>query len=1221
MFKRLIASLVCFTFIFSNLQYVHAQQASVLGLPQPGTMIHVSQPFSMATLRGVKVDVKNSLIFDFILDKGNAEIEGQELNKESKKLIKYFLTALTVPENDLWVNLSPYEKNRIIPEAFGKTEMGRDLLAQDYILKQLTASLVYPESKLGKEFWSRVYSQAQKELGTTDIPLNSFNKVWIMPDKASIFERGNTAFIVNNRLKVMVEEDYLSFKKHRASAQSGQNAMPLNSANNVNKFSTQIFREIIIPELTREVNEGKNFANVRQVYNSLLLAAWYRKKVKESILGQVFLDKNKIAGSELADKTQKQQIYDRYLKAFKKGVYNYIKEDFDTYRNESIPRKYFSGGMVGKYDDSQIVNVGIGAVDEAMAGSKSLLDLHTDLTTVDSAMGVWDIPEDSRVMSRDEVDKVFNQVEDLGNKWTIGPIWRNFWYALYLKYRKIADDKKSGNWWNDTLKIDEKDENGQFKGTGNFRPSAFLNAEKRQNWLGMVPYSQVVAESPNDKPHETSYMLLDGGAGNAFAGLDSLVSEIFPQRKNPKGAKGTDIPFSPAEARLLSPAEIKLMFLIKTVADTRAKEKKQGKEQGVESLKQATFYYEPILGPDSYTTYDELYDKTPYNQDEYLHMLTELYPDTTTDDVKSYRAVLNKLRITLNEDRNKELVTPNFPAVDPSSKEVTAYKLDPITHEPLKDKKTEKVIPALTFGSHGSIGVYIANQLVDKDRYQPPASGLPKIISFSNGDGINNFLDETTARWMAAKKIPVVMVVTTKTGVDKKGGQIGVEGTTVTDKDGKFVKVDFSDGKVKVRMLERADANTNGQLEVFERNGLTGGVGKIGQQAFNTNVIGVNEGVLAEILQRIYYEILLVQANGDKQRAMEEFNSIVAPDLIAGKDPIQLEGPIGTVFINLHNYIESTPQAKDILNEVVTGSKNGNARLLTLVSTDFEERSIFFTPVKNTLDWLLQAFSDYYTLDMESYVLKSTQKAGQTVPLPEFDVDDLYDAYKNVKNAIMAIPGITVDGQRVDITGKKVEIVERKIVRGGNQVSYYDIRIDGKLYPIYGTRVKIDKFYVQGLNLLKLEGGKNSGVVLFPGARLSGDVIIQNNTPHTINLYDYPDIPRGLDGRLILKDVKIVIVDNGFNKPVVTVGKVDNALVAQVKRDPMQDLGGIDFALDNIDLDINTDGQGIKFNIDPAMLKNGNFDGLVPLILSVSPINDLPMFLGAKEKDKEFAGA
>ena len=64
-----------------------------------------------------------------------------------------------------------------MPEAFGQTEMGRDLLAQDYMLKQITASLVYPEDEFGKIFWKRIYEEAAKKFGTTNIPVNTFNKV------------------------------------------------------------------------------------------------------------------------------------------------------------------------------------------------------------------------------------------------------------------------------------------------------------------------------------------------------------------------------------------------------------------------------------------------------------------------------------------------------------------------------------------------------------------------------------------------------------------------------------------------------------------------------------------------------------------------------------------------------------------------------------------------------------------------------------------------------------------------------------------------------------------------------------------------------------------------------------------------------------------------------------------------------------------------------------
>src|SRR5208283_2728728 len=128
---------------------------------------------------------------------------------------------------------------------------------------------------------------------------------------------------------------------------------------NINALGSQIVREIVIPELTKEVNENKNFAKLRQVYNSLILATWYKKKIKDSILSQVYADKNKVTGVNIDDPQEKQKIYERYLQAFKKGVYNYIKEDVDPASQETLPRKYFSGGvnyaMIGQ-EAAKIIN-------------------------------------------------------------------------------------------------------------------------------------------------------------------------------------------------------------------------------------------------------------------------------------------------------------------------------------------------------------------------------------------------------------------------------------------------------------------------------------------------------------------------------------------------------------------------------------------------------------------------------------------------------------------------------------------------------------------------------------------------------------------------------------------------------------------------------------------------------------------------------------------------
>ena len=158
------------------------------------------------------------------------------------------------------------------------------------------------------------------------------------------------------------------------------NASPLAIRNETASIGANIIRSIILPELQREVNEDQNFAPLRQVYSGMLLATWFKRTLKQSLLGQIYANKNKIKGLEInggqpgdmalavspsrlpskrglkGQATQRnppndvEYIYQRYLQAYKKGVFNFIKEDVDKYTNETIPRKYFSGGIIEGYD-------------------------------------------------------------------------------------------------------------------------------------------------------------------------------------------------------------------------------------------------------------------------------------------------------------------------------------------------------------------------------------------------------------------------------------------------------------------------------------------------------------------------------------------------------------------------------------------------------------------------------------------------------------------------------------------------------------------------------------------------------------------------------------------------------------------------------------------------------------------------------------------------------
>jgi len=349
--KKKLVLLILVTFFLNTIgpPYVVAQglttDPSVLNLPAPGTMVQKSVEFYPPVLKGIIVNSEEQLKLEFILDHGEDVLSDEELEKETSKLIKYFLTALTIPEDELWVNLSPYEQERIIPENFGMTDMGRDLLAQDYLLKQLTASMIYPEDELGETFWKRVYAKAYARYGMTDIPVNTFNKVWIMPDKAIVHEFANKALVVKSGLKVMLEEDYLSLKENSFNKDLDTDQLKYHQIAQLSEVSSEVVRTVILPEIEKEVNHGKNFAVLRQAYHSLILAAWFKRRLKKSVLGQIYMDQNKVKGIDLEDAEYKEQIYEQYIAAFRKGVFDYVREDYDSKADQMIPRKYFSGGI------------------------------------------------------------------------------------------------------------------------------------------------------------------------------------------------------------------------------------------------------------------------------------------------------------------------------------------------------------------------------------------------------------------------------------------------------------------------------------------------------------------------------------------------------------------------------------------------------------------------------------------------------------------------------------------------------------------------------------------------------------------------------------------------------------------------------------------------------------------------------------------------------------
>lgn len=310
--------------------------AEILNSPVTKSLPNISpsfskQPVDLSLMRGVKIDPNNplNLSFYFSLDNKN-----KTNNQDLHRLIKYFFGFLALPDDKLWVNLSPYEEHRIIPEELNQLDIGKTLLIEDFFLKQLTCALTNPSTSQGKRFWQEVNKLTVSIAQSRKATVGSFNKVWIIPDSAVINESKKGVFIKQAKLKVMIEDDYFSLAKDKSKINSG------------NKQVKQIFKQQILPIIENEVNNSLSFAGLRQLYYCYILSSYLKGKLKNQNVYNSYIDRGKFEPITIADNKFKKFVYNEYVDNFTKGKYNAIETTYDQLRKRKVIRRYFSGGVV-----------------------------------------------------------------------------------------------------------------------------------------------------------------------------------------------------------------------------------------------------------------------------------------------------------------------------------------------------------------------------------------------------------------------------------------------------------------------------------------------------------------------------------------------------------------------------------------------------------------------------------------------------------------------------------------------------------------------------------------------------------------------------------------------------------------------------------------------------------------------------------------------------------
>ena len=106
MFKKALSTIIILTFL---MQSVYPSELLAQAQPSIVPNISISSISPNPVFNGIKIYPQEPFRFDFITDTEDSFDE-----QDVMKLVKYFMASLTVPEGDLWVNLSPYEPDHIV---------------------------------------------------------------------------------------------------------------------------------------------------------------------------------------------------------------------------------------------------------------------------------------------------------------------------------------------------------------------------------------------------------------------------------------------------------------------------------------------------------------------------------------------------------------------------------------------------------------------------------------------------------------------------------------------------------------------------------------------------------------------------------------------------------------------------------------------------------------------------------------------------------------------------------------------------------------------------------------------------------------------------------------------------------------------------------------------------------------------------------------------------
>lgn len=267
------------------------------------------------------------------------ESDQQEVGIATRRALNAFLVGLAMPQEVFWVNLKPAEPNRIADEGLAKTGVARVLLEADFQMKKDGAHITDPRSsQTGKEYWRRLLKVAGSSGRRQE--LRQETRFWIVPGRIILSGDDNEAHLREATLEVKLESEH--FERRGSSGRHSEHRRGAREA------AENLSKELVLPRLTELVNTAPQYAELREVYASLILARWYKERFRGTSAPHANrLDTGDLSGLESGEAWNPQALWKTYVRSVKEGEYNFIDESRETRGNMTIVHRahYFSGGV------------------------------------------------------------------------------------------------------------------------------------------------------------------------------------------------------------------------------------------------------------------------------------------------------------------------------------------------------------------------------------------------------------------------------------------------------------------------------------------------------------------------------------------------------------------------------------------------------------------------------------------------------------------------------------------------------------------------------------------------------------------------------------------------------------------------------------------------------------------------------------------------------------